>query len=249
MDKPSFISIPDFECLEKKYSGKKLEKEIKKIKNGYPVQYSIGYVDFLDTKILVDKRVLIPRFETELLVYKLRDYIKKYNLEKSNIVDFCSGSGCIGISLKKTFVESNVFCVEKSVGAIINARNNSKINNTKIIFFKKDVLKKLSFKNKFSVLISNPPYVRLDEYVTPNTKYEPYIALYPGSDDILFYKKILDNAKDVLYPKNIIAFEIGSTQAERVCEYAKKIFPNANISVEKDYNNFDRFIFIFNNCE
>jgi release factor glutamine methyltransferase len=129
------------------------------------------------------------------------------------------------------------------------AKENAKHNNLDVKFFEKDIFKTINFDNKFSILVSNPPYVALDEYVTPNTKYEPSMALYPGEDDISFYKRILDLSKDLLYEKNIIAFEIGCTQAERICKYAKNIYPNANISVEKDYTDRERFIFIFNNFE
>ena len=247
--KPSFINENDYKCLIEKYNGKKLERIINKVENNYPIQYAIGYVPFLDTKIIVNKSVLIPRFETELLVYLLKEYIKKCDFNNANIIDLCTGSGCIAISLKKEFPTFSVFGVDKSIKAIRLAKKNAKINNQRIIFRKKDVLKSLEFDKKFSILVANPPYVKKDEFVTENTKFEPKMALFPGEDDIIFYKKILDNSKNLLYKKNIIAFEIGSTQSSRICEYAKKIYPNSEIVVRNDYNNYDRFIFIFNNCE
>ena len=126
------------------------------------------------------------------------------------------------------------------------ASKNARLNKTNVKFARKNVLKSIHFPHKFSVLVSNPPYVKLNEEVSSNTRYEPKIALYPGEDDVIFYKKILDNSKTLLYKKNIIAFEIGSTQATRICSYAKKIYPNSKIEVQKDYNGYDRFIFIFN---
>lgn len=250
MTRPSFIIDADWKLLLKKYkSEKKLKKIVNKIESVYPIQYVIGYVDFMKNKIFVNKHVLVPRFETELLVDKLIKYIKKYEFTNPDIIDLCTGSGCIAISLKKEFNESNVLGVDKSLLALATARKNARFNKTKVKFKYSNVLKKKKYNQKFSILVSNPPYVKLDEEVSANTKYEPKMALYPGSDDIIFYKKILDNSTSLLYEKNIIAFEIGSEQAQGICKYAKKIYPKALISVENDYNNFNRFIFIFNNCE
>lgn len=248
--RPSFISISDWNELTKKYtSDEELSNIINKLENNYPIQYAIGNVEFLDTKILVDERVLIPRFETELLVSKLIKYIYDYNLNNSNMLDLCCGSGCIGINLKHNFDNAYVTCVDKSNDALNLARENAKLNECNIDFLNKDVLNEYNYNEKYSIIVSNPPYVRLDEYVSENTKYEPSMALYPGEDDILFYKRILDYSKDIITNKNIIAFEIGSTQAERIVQYAKNMYPNARIEVQKDYNDFDRYIFIFNNCE
>lgn len=245
--RPSFIQEVDYKLLIEKYgTGKKLDRIIKKIENDYPIQYAIGYVDFLNCKILVNKWVLVPRFETELFVHKLIEYIKKEELSKDTILDLCTGSGCIAVSLKKELPDSLVIGIDKSIMALKMASKNARLNKTNVKFARKNVLKSIHFPHKFSVLVSNPPYVKLNEEVSSNTRYEPKMALYPGEDDIIFYKKILDNSKTLLYKKNIIAFEIGSTQATRICSYAKKIYPNSKIEVQKDYNGYDRFIFIFN---
>lgn len=213
------------------------------------MQYAIGDVDFLHSKILVDERVLVPRFETELLLVKLIGYIRKYNFDACDILDICTGSGCIAISLKKEFESSRVSAFEKSTVALEVAKMNANINGVDIEFVECDILKEKIFDKKYSIVVSNPPYVKLDEIVSSNTKFEPAMALYPGEDDILFYKRILDESKGNLLDKFIIAFEIGSSQATKIVEYAKNLYENANIVVEKDYNNYDRFVFIFNNCE
>lgn len=248
--RPSFINSLDWNLLTKKYrNNKKLAKIVKRIENDYPIQYAIGNIEFLDAKIDVNKNVLIPRFETELLVDRLSSFIEKIEFSNINILDICTGSGCIAIALKKKFKESNVYALDKSFKALRVARKNARKNKTKIKFKRCDILKTVTFSQKFSILVSNPPYVKLDEKVTPNTKYEPQMALYPGEDDIIFYKRILELSTHIMYKKNIIAFEIGSTQAKDICSYAKKIFPNSIIEVSKDYNGFDRFVFIFNNFE
>lgn len=248
MTRPFFINELDWKLLTKKYHGKKLNKIVKKIENNYPVQYAIGHVDFLDCNFLVNKSVLIPRFETELLVDKLKKYIISTGLESSDIIDLCTGSGCIGISLKKTFPKANITSVDKSIKALIVAKKNARRNNQKVKLIKKDIITK-HIKGKYSILVSNPPYLVKGEIVTSNTKYEPDIALYTKTNDIEFYTKILDESKQIMYSKNIIAFEIGSNQAKRICAYTKKVYPKAKIIVEKDYNEFDRYIFIFNECE
>lgn len=247
--RPSFIGNADWNALLEKYNEDELDNIYEKLLNDYPIQYLIGDVDFLNTKIIVNENVLIPRYETELLVSKLIDYIKKFNLDSSNILDLCTGSGCISISLKKNLSNSNVTGVDISIDAINVAKNNASLNQVDVEFMGKDVLSDYNYNKKFSVIVSNPPYVKLDEEVSNNTKYEPKMALYPGEDDTLFYKKILDNSKNILEKKSIIAFEIGMSQAEDIIKYAKNIYRDARIEVQKDYNNRDRFIFIFNNCE
>lgn len=243
------ITDLDLELLKKKYTKNELDEVIKKIEEDYPVQYAIQDVEFLDVKILVDERVLIPRFETELLVYKLKSLIEKNGLENANILDLCTGSGCIAISLKSYFKDAKVLGIDASSDALDVAKENARLNKVDVSFDRKDVLNGLNLNSKYDIIVSNPPYVRVDEIVSKNTKYEPRMALYPGLDDILFYKRILDYSKDIVMPKSIIAFEIGSTQGKRIIEYAHKIFPDSKIVIEKDYNQLDRFLFIFTGCE
>ena len=247
LSKPSFISDLDFSLLKKRYKSSELEAIIKKIENDYPVQYAIGDVDFLKTNINVDERVLIPRFETELLVDKLSKYIDYYSFGEKEMIDLCTGSGCIAIALKTEFSNAKITAIDISEEALELAQQNALLNNVQVTFIKMDILKWIKVEKKFSVLVSNPPYVKLEEEVSSNTKYEPNIALYPGEDDIIFYKSILDRSKRIMEDRSIIAFEIGATQGKEIQEYARKIYPSAKIIIEKDFNGFDRFIFIFNN--
>ena len=240
--KPFFITSLDYKLLKEKYPENELEKIVEKINNGYPVQYAIGNVEFLDSIINVDERVLIPRFETELLVDKLLKIINKK--DNISILDLCTGSGCIAISLKKNLPLSTVTAVDLSNFALEVARSNAKINNVKINFMKKDVLKKLNFNKKFDLIVSNPPYVSLNENVDIQTKFEPQIALYPGEDELLFYKKIIENSKDIISENGLIAFEIGAKQAKEITDISMENYPNSTVTVEKDLNGFDRYLFI-----
>lgn len=249
MVRPNFIEPLDFELLLKKYSEEELENVVEKIKNDYPVQYLIGDVVFLDTKILVDERVLIPRFETELLVYNLKKYIEQKKMETGNFLDVCTGSGCIGIALKKQFPKANVVGIDKSRDALVVAKENSTLNGVDVSFLEEDIFTNFSVPFKVDVLVSNPPYVKLGEEVSANTKYEPSMALYPGEDDTIFYKRIIDESIKFMNDDFIIAFEIGSTQGEEIEKYAKNIYKNASVLIEKDYNGYDRFVYIFSKSE
>jgi len=248
MHKSEKITELDYQLLRDKYSEAELRSVLKKIEDDYPVQYAIGNVQFLDCELDVDERVLIPRFATELLVDKLKNYIRKYGFENSSMIDLCTGSGCIAIALKKAFSGSKVSALDKSLDAIDVAKSNADKNGVNIEFISSDILFS-SVDEKFSVIVSNPPYVKMDEYVSPNTKYEPAMALYPGDDDIVFYKRIIDLSRTMLEDRGIIAFEIGSTQGSKISEYVKKVLPQCKVILEKDYENFTRYVFILKNCE
>lgn len=232
------------EYLKKYLKGKELEDGIKKMESGIPVQYVVGNVDFYGNIIKVNNSVLIPRFETELLVEKTIKYIKKYFNKKVSIVDLGTGSGCIAISLKKE-LDCEVDAVDISIDALNVARDNARANNTSINFIISDMLNNVD--KKYDVIISNPPYIRYDEEIMDIVKNnEPNIALYADDNGLYFYKDILKNAKKNLKRKSIIAFEIGMEQGEYIKEYAYRYFPKSKILIEKDYNDRDRFIFIIN---
>lgn len=240
------MSELDFSLLREKYSEDELVEILKKIDDDYPVQYAIGDVDFLGYKIKVDERVLVPRFETELLVDKLSKYMERIPLSSYRILDVCTGSGCIGVALAKKFPSSSVMAVDLSSDALSLARENALLNEVNVDFFEVDALKDLNMFTDIDVLVANPPYVKIGEIVSKNTRYEPQMALYPGIDDVIFYRRILEQAKDILNKKSIIAFEIGSTQGKEVVELVKKHFPQSRVVIEKDYAELDRFVFIFN---
>ena len=129
--KPFFITNLDYKLLKEKYSDEELKKVLEKIEHGYPVQYAIGDVEFLDCRILVDERALIPRFETELLVSKILD---RFNRKKVDVLDLCTGSGCIAISLKKNLNDANVDAADISEYALNLACENAELNDVNIKF-------------------------------------------------------------------------------------------------------------------
>lgn len=177
---------------------------LNRLDSGEPVQYIVGNVDFYGYNFLVNKNVLIPRFETEQLVEKTINYINKIFNKKVDIADIGTGSGCIAITLKKE-LNCNVTAVDISNNALSVARSNANKNDCLIEFLEGDMLKPLH--KKYDCLISNPPYIRYDEEIMDIVKNnEPHIALYADNDGLYYYEEILKNANKYLNNKYLIAF-------------------------------------------
>ena len=220
----------------------KLDEYTNRLLSGEPVQYIIGNVDFYGNKIFVNKSVLIPRFETELLVEKTIKYIKNKFSGKIDILDIGTGSGAIAITLNK-MVDSNIDGIDISSEALDVARENNRNNSTNVNMYISDVFSNIN--KKYDVIISNPPYISRDEEIMDIVKNnEPHISLYADMNGLYFYDKILRECKNYLKDNFIIAFEIGYLEANDIVNIANKYLDNVNISVEKDYSNKDRFIFI-----
>ena len=233
--------MSDIEYLKKYYKGN-IEDAIVELNKGIPVQYIVGNVEFYNTIINVNKNVLIPRFETEELVDKTINYIKKYFKDKVDILDLGTGSGCIAISLAKN-TNSNVDAVDISDDALELAKGNAKLNNVNINFIKQDMA--IPNNKLYDVIISNPPYLRdeseVEEIVRNN---EPALALYAKDDGMYFYKKILENYKNNLKDKFIMAFELGYDQADYLYNYSKELYPNSEVIIDYDLTGYKRFLFI-----
>lgn len=226
----------------KKYVKENLDEAIEKYKNGEPVQYIIGNVNFYGNTIKVNKNVLIPRFETEELVEKTIKRIKNKFDQQINILDLCTGSGCIAITLKKE-LNSNITATDISIDALEVAKENIKLNNVDITLINSDLFNNIN--DKFDCVISNPPYISYDEEIDELVKNnEPDIALYAPNKGLYFYEEILKNIKKHLNDRFIIAFEIGYKQGNDLVEITNKYLDNVNISVEKDLQGRDRFLFI-----
>ena len=225
----------------KRYS-KNYDEAIKRFNEGEPVQYIVGDVNFYGNIINVDKRVLIPRFETEELVEKTVEYIKKH-YQNPDIVDLGTGSGCIAITLKKMFPNSNIDAVDISLDALELAQENAKSNGVDINFIHGDMLKPLT--KKYDVIISNPPYIAYDEKIMDVVKNnEPHIALYADNNGLYFYEEIIKNAYKYLKNNGLIAFEIGYKQSEKIKEFKDKYLPNTTFELKYDMTGRERFIFI-----
>lgn len=235
----------EIEYLKKYLPSDKLEDGIKRLNNGEPVQYIVGNVDFYGYKINVNKNVLIPRFETEELIFKTINLIKKNLNENIKVLDIGTGSGCISIALKKEIPGLDITAVDISEDALVVAKNNALENNCEINFIKSDLFNNID--DKYDLIISNPPYISYDEQIMDIVKKnEPHLALYAKNNGLYFYEEIIKNSSNYLNDKNIIAFEIGYLQAKEIKKMAHKYYPNSNIIIEKDMQEKDRFVFIIN---
>ena len=232
----------DIIYLKKYLSADKYEEGIRLLKEGRPVQYIVGNVDFYGNIINVNENTLIPRFETELLVQKTIEYIKKYFNRKVSILDIGTGSGCIAITLRKE-LDCGVNGVDISTGALEVAKINNKINNTDVNFYKSDIFSNVD--GKYDVIVSNPPYISYDEDIMDIVyNNEPHNALFADNNGLYFYDKILSECDNYLNDRFIIAFEIGYKQSQDIKNMAYKYLDNIDVIVEKDYSDKDRYVFI-----
>ena len=224
-----------------------LEEALKRLKNGEPVQYIVGDTNFYGNIIKVNKDVLIPRPETEELVEKTYNYIKKYfPNQELDILDIGTGSGCIPITLKKLLPSSNLTGIDISEKALKVAEENKIINNVSITFLQSDLFQNV--KGTYDVIISNPPYIREDEEIMDIVKNnEPHLALYAKDNGLYFYKEILKEAHNYLKDKYIIAFEIGEEQGTDIVNLSKEYFPTSKVLLETDLKHLNRFVFIIKN--
>lgn len=227
--------------LKKYLDPSLLEDGLNKLKQGIPVQYIVGNVDFYNYNFIVNENVLIPRFETELLVEKTINYIKKYFDNAVEIVDLGTGSGCIAITLSKE-LNVSVDAVDISEQALEVAKQNNIKNNSMVNFYLGDMLKPLN--KKYDIIISNPPYIAYDEEIMDIVKNnEPHTALYADNEGLYYYEEIIKNCRNYIKDKALIAFEIGYKQASRIKDLALKHLP-CEVIIEKDYSGKDRFVFI-----
>ena len=213
----------------------------KNINEDTPLSHLVGFDYFYDRKFKVTKDVLSPRMETEELIYKVIEYIKKSKKDSFRILDLCTGSGIIAITLKKEIVEKYTEIVASDISekALSIAIENANNNNANITFIKSDLFDNIS--GKFDLIISNPPYISYKDKITIKDSvlnYDPHLALFAEEDGIYFYRKIIENAVHYLSKDGVIFFEIGYDQKEKIFELGKN--NNFITTVYKDINDRDR---------
>lgn len=225
---------------------KLLKKEIEALEKNEPLQYVLGKVNFYGNEFYVDKRVLIPRFETEELVENTINYIKKFFTKPVDIIDLGCGSGVIGLILEQKVSTNSVDLVDISKEALEVTHKNCEKLNSKANLIESDMLS--SVEKKYDVIISNPPYIKTNEEIEDIVKNnEPHLALYAGEDGLDCYRKILKEASKNMKDKALIAFEIGCTQANDIKELVTSYLKDVKVEIKKDLSGRDRMCFIFYN--
>jgi len=234
--------------MGKKLSEDKLklveEKARLRAASRLPIQYIIGLADFMGEKFIVDKNVLIPRDETEILVRKSIEIIEQNNFKTA--LDMCTGSGCIACMIAK-LTNCQVIGADISTEALHVAFSNMEKFElfNKAIFRKSDLYSKIRTDEKFDIIISNPPYIppQLKKSIQKEVSFEPELALYTSDEKGLeFYEKIIQKAPEFLNEKGYILFELGIGQSKDVAELLKNN-GFTNIQVIKDLAGIDRVIF------
>lgn len=221
------------------------DQTISLLEKSYPVQYIIGYVDFYGLKINVNEFTLIPRYETEYLIELTLKEIKKLNLANPKILDLCTGSGAIGLTLKSLLPSSEVTLSDISKDALMVANKNKNELNLDVNIIESDLFKNIQ--GKFDVIISNPPYVMTNETLPKDVLYEPHLALYSGPKGIDHIEEIFKNIKSHLNNKYLIALEINEKSETDITNLIKTYFEkNINYKFMKDLAGKTRYLFITN---
>lgn len=208
-----------------------------------PIQYILGSTDFMDMEFIVNKDVLIPRPETEELV---RWVIAEHTNQDMalNVLDIGTGSGCIAISLAKALKNAKVFALDVSEKALRTAELNAIKNKVEIECIQSDILITESLKEKFDIIVSNPPYVRVleKELMSSNViENEPEIALFVSDDDpLVFYRRITEFAKANLKKGGSLYFEINQYLGEETKALLENGF--SNIELRKDIFGKERML-------
>ena len=213
----------------------------KHVEKNVPLSHLAGFEYFYDRKFKVTKDVLSPRMETEELIYKVIEYIKSINKNNIKILDLCTGSGIIGITLRKEleFKSLEVVASDISEEALKVAKENAIMNEAEVKFIQSDIFENIN--EKFDIIVSNPPYIAYNDKITMEDNvlnYDPHLALFAEEDGMYFYREIVENAKEYLEEDGLVFFEIGYDQREKILKLANE--NGFNAEVYKDINGRDR---------
>ena len=223
-----YVIVNDMEELEKN-KEEQYFSAIKILKKGIPIEHITHQKEFMKLNFFVDKNVLIPRQDTEILVEEVIKIAQKTNAKK--ILDLCTGSGAIAVSLAKYLPQSEITAIDISNDALKIAKKNAVSNHVEnqITFISSDMFTNLN-EEKFDIIVSNPPYIKTNviDNLDIQVKNEPHIALDGGKDGLYFYKKIINESYQYLKYKGFLCLEIGFDQKIDVIE------------IIENTNNFDR---------
>lgn len=218
---------------------------MRRLLNNEPVQYILGYADFMNIRLKVTPDVLIPRSDTETLVLVALASIR--NKHYCKILDMCTGSGAVALGILNELPGKNyhAVCADISAKALSVAGYNAQsIGEKRVSFVESDYFSSFDANNdKFDIIVSNPPYIEKDEIcdLMPQVRdFEPLLALDGGEDGLDAYRQLITHAPDYLNPGGTIAFEVGYTQAKKVADLMSDCFQN--IEIIKDLSGIDRVV-------
>ncbi len=208
----------------------------------YPLQYIFTKWSFYGREYFVGPGVLVPRADTETVIDECKEYLN--GKENAKILDLCTGSGCIGITLAKECPNSVVLMIEKFEEALRYAEKNIELNQAFNAIAKKgDIFEKSGADGEYDLIVSNPPYIPENEMeiISPEAKFEPVTALLAADGGMEFYKAIINNYTNSLKNGGMLCFEVGFNQSEQVSELLKNA-GYTDISVKKDLNGIERSV-------
>lgn len=222
---------------------------LEKLKNNVPIQYITNHQEFMKLDFYVDENVLIPQPDTEILVEEVIKYVEQNNLTTSTfpikILDLCTGSGAIAISIAKYIENVEVTATDISSKAIQVAKLNAEKNlvHKKITFIESDMFENIQ-ESEFDIIVSNPPYIETSviQTLSAEVQQEPHIALDGGNDGLHFYRIIVNTAKKHLKPNGKVFLEIGFDQKEKLFELIHTSDYNLEPICVKDLSKNDRVI-------
>lgn len=216
---------------------------VKRRQEREPLQYIIGSVDFCGVHIVVDSRALIPRFETEMIVEALTRRFANHSGSIS-ILDMCTGTGAIAVTLALKLRAANVTAVDISRDALSLARHNADINHARVTFIESDMFDNVPRGAKYHAITCNPPYIRTREIQTlePEVLREPTLALDGGDDGLDFIRVFAKEARERLAENGVALVEIGHGQA---AEAARIFAEYNNIRIEEDDAGIPRMLVAF----
>ena len=234
--------LEDFQERKVENLASEFKKVTEELKKGKPYQQILGHTEFYGNRFFVDENVLIPRPETEELLEITIQRLKKLKIKKLKILDVGTGSGIIPITLKKHFPDTEISAMDISEKALEIAQKNATFHKTRINFIQSDYLN-TDFTEKYDVIISNPPYIGIDENaeIEDSVKgFEPNIALFsPTSDALIFYRKIAKDADKFLNEKGMIFLEINQKLGNETLELFKNF---SESELVKDLSGNDTFV-------
>ncbi|UUX33979.1 peptide chain release factor N(5)-glutamine methyltransferase [Fundicoccus culcitae] len=221
------------------------ESILKRLANAEPIQYILGYADFMGERFKVTPDTLIPREETAGIIELVRAFLEEK--PTAQVLDIGTGTGILAIMLKKLFPRTQLTAVDISQTALAIAKENAQQIDVEVNFIQSDLLKAIDLEQKFDLVVSNPPYISvhesdlMDESVK---KFEPPLALFAENNGLAIYQQLAQTLPAFMNQQGRIIFEIGYRQGNLVKKLFEAAFPQARVDVFQDYNQLERYVVI-----